>query len=350
MEFNLNINQKAIADNFPTLDIKDAAIIDFLGRFSHSPNIQKRIEGEKVFYWFDYSHISKENPLLRLNDEAIRKRVRHLCELGILEGHEKNRGGKSFFAFGKNYQKTHREVREENPEVELKAQKFGKKIPKGREENPEVGAKVREENPDNHNNHLIIETIEQEEKKGASLFFSSNPENENQTLNPEKNENDLQGGAGGAAGENPLTPPFTPVGTIEPKGATVVRMYDPQLPAVTIVDSIPATTHAPTEFRRVNIGEEIERLKTDELAKETFTLSRKIPSNLYADYVEAFGKEIGGTGETYQNTPAFRKHFFNWSGTRWEIAQKRKTQQNGKGSSLTRAGGDLSVYQEKQIF
>lgn len=76
----------------------------------------------------------------------------------------------------------------------------------------------------------------EENNAGASAPLSSSPENENQTLeaNPEKKH--LQGGA---AGENSLAPPFTPVGTIEPQPATIVKLYDNQLPGVTIVDSIP---------------------------------------------------------------------------------------------------------------
>ena len=54
MEYTLTISQKAIAENFPELDIKDAALIDFLGRFVHGGNIKKRIIGDTVFYWFDY--------------------------------------------------------------------------------------------------------------------------------------------------------------------------------------------------------------------------------------------------------------------------------------------------------
>lgn len=159
------------------------------------------------------------------------------------------------------------------------------------------------------------------EEKAASIFPS--PETENQPLEAKKKENGLQTGAGGAA-ELPLVPPFTPVGTIEPQPAKIIRMKDPDLPPkTTICDSVPGTYSPPSEFKRVNISEEIERLKTDQLAQETFSLVRKIPSNLFAEYVEAFEKEIKGTGESHHNQPAFRKHFFNWSGTRYEIAQRK---------------------------
>ena len=100
----------------------------------------------------------------------------------------------------------------------------------------------------------------------------------------------------------------------------------------------------------MNIPEEIERLKTDPAAKETFALVRKIPSNLYPDYVEAFEKVIGGTGETDHNLPAFRKHFFNWCGSRYEIAQRKTNTPKTNRSQINHAGGNPDKYLEKQIF
>lgn len=92
--------------------------------------------------------------------------------------------------------------------------------------------------------------VDNKEEKGAALplFSSSKPENENQTLEAEKETPPPS-----SAQPPPLSPPFTPTGeTIEPQPATVVRMYDPQLPAVTIVDSVPAkyeTTRGKKENR-----------------------------------------------------------------------------------------------------
>lgn len=201
-----------------------------------------------------------------------------------------------------------------------------------------------------------------EERDAAEPLF---PSSQNETLEAEKKEKGLQGGAAGIGadlgnlegGVYSLEPPFTKIAEIEPKPATVVRLYEGALPSVTLVEPAPPPEYErppretpPAELRRVNIGEEIERLKTDGAAKETFALVRKIPSKLFDEYVEAFGLEIKGTGETYKDVPALKKHFLNWSGTRFEIAQRQKTQLNGKGGSLTRAGGDLSVYKEKQIF
>ena len=248
------------------------------------------------------------------------------------------------------------------------------------------------------NNTVNITLNNTEEEKDAALFSSSS-ELKNSILKAEKKEVGTSPGAGGAARGNDydfavcdqchgvgyytgrngretcekcggsrtitkpkngaLEPPFTPTGeTIEPQGATIFRMTFSDLPGVTIVDSVPGTytpqtderANPPEALQRVNIPEQIAILKTDAAALETFAMVRKIPSNLFPEYVEAFSKEIAGTGETYPNQKNFRKHFFNWCGTRYEIAQKRmKSNGNGR-SHINQSGGDLSKYQEKQKF
>jgi len=177
MEFSLTINQKQIHENFPVLDIKDAAIIDFLTRFSHAKKIKKRIIETDVYYWFDYGKIASENPLLKLDRESIRKRVRNICKLGILNAHPDNQGGEVYFAFGDNYEKTHRA---DLPDVE--AQTSGKQSRTHRANNPELLAKHRANNPDNHNNHLSVNQDQRERTPPAP-----NPSN----LQSQKNESGL---------------------------------------------------------------------------------------------------------------------------------------------------------------
>ena len=172
MEYTLTISQKAIAENFPTLDIKDAAIVDFLSRFSHSPKIQKKIEDGKIYYWFDYGKIESENPLLRLGEEAIRKRLREMCGLGIFESHPSNSGSrKVFFAFGPKYELTHKwEPRYENPEL-LNATSGLKSRP-ARYENPDLSEKPRYENPDRSNTPKLKISFNQNQDKPIDDIFS----------------------------------------------------------------------------------------------------------------------------------------------------------------------------------
>lgn len=235
MEYNLSICQKAIADNFPSLDIKDAAIIDFSTRFSKSSKIQKKIEGQSVYYWFDYGKIASENPLLKLNSEAIRKRIRHLCELGIFDAHPLNRGGKVFFSFGANYEKTHKfdeKEREENPDVVKTAKRTGRKSRPQREENPDLLQKEREENPDNHNNHLNNhKNQEHKNQNNAALPLSEYPKAED--IYPETFSLEAQ-----------QPEPTSPGG-----GAIRVSITGPEHPDITVQDVIEPQTEPPAKSR-----------------------------------------------------------------------------------------------------
>jgi len=110
-----------------------------------------------------------------------------------------------------------------------------------------------------------------------------------------------------------------------------IELHDPETPGVTIYDHIPhkgyPTTEPIGEWQRVNVPQEIEALKTDSAMREAFTMSRKIPSANYAEYLEAFAIDVQGRGEKYTTPKQLRSHFLNWSGTRFEI-QSRKAKES----------------------
>lgn len=149
MEYTLTIRQLAIHQNFPTLDIKDAAILDYMSRFACSPSIKKKIHAGQVYYWFAYQKIAEENPLVGLSPESLRKRLREFCRFGILQAHPDNQGGAVFFAFGERYELTHRA---NLPEVENA--NIGQNRPKGRANLPEVSPELRANLPDNQEYHF----------------------------------------------------------------------------------------------------------------------------------------------------------------------------------------------------
>ena len=192
----------------------------------------------------------------------------------------------------------------------------------------------------NNKGRELKESLESEEESG----FSSTP-SKVFPLEAEKKEKGLQTPA------PRLEPPFTRVGEIHQADA-IVKLYSPTEPGLTLVEPVtfpyPNTEHEPTEFRRVNIPDEIEALKTDEAAKETFTIGRKIPAKFYNEFVEAFRVDIAGRTETYNNRPEFRSHFFNWCGRRYEHTQRAAT--TPKRSHLNGAGSDVSKYLEPQKF
>ncbi len=82
---------------------------------------------------------------------------------------------------------------------------------------------------------------------------------------------------------------------------------------------------APATGPAVDIETELERLRADERARENFSMTRKIPAVKFEAYVDAFKLEVSSTQETYWKVADFRRHFFNWSGTRYEIECKNQS-------------------------
>lgn len=88
MKFNININQKALADT--KLDLKDATILDYLIHYCNSRNA--RIEYNRLkdnqgsWTWINYNGIIDDNPMLRISSKgAISDRISVLREAGFIE-------------------------------------------------------------------------------------------------------------------------------------------------------------------------------------------------------------------------------------------------------------------------
>lgn len=182
---------------------------------------------------------------------------------------------------------------------------------------------------------------ELKEKKGecAASPLSSPFKKTNEFLDLEaEKEKSLQTGAGG-----------------EPKNgqaATRLTIHDPEAPGVTIYDHIPHKgypTHEPAgEFERVNIPEEVERMRNGQTVLEGFVIGRKLPRDKFAEYLDAFEVEQVGLETKYKNVRELRLHFQNWSCIRFGIAQRKATQSTR--SKIVPLGGDSSRYGEKQKF
>ena len=90
---------------------------------------------------------------------------------------------------------------------------------------------------------------------------------------------------------------------------------------------------SPAAFSRVNVEEEIARLRDDQAARDVFSMTRKIPASKYDDYLNAFALEVSATAEPHFSIPAFRKHFFNYAEKRYRIAKEQATRPSEAGQS-----------------
>jgi len=105
----------------------------------------------------------------------------------------------------------------------------------------------------------------------------------------------------------------------------------------------------------VDIAQEVEAMRSDNAALEGFVIGCKIPRDRFQSYLTEFQADVSGRGEKYAQVKQLRSHFYNWSRTRAEI-ENRKAQFAGpkqpgnNRSQINPAGGDLSKYNEPQIF
>ena len=106
MNYSIKINQVAIAHLFPTMDIKDAAILDWMSQFATSPNISILVLDGIVYRWYSYKKIIDDMPLLKIKSKRpIYDRIKKMVDLGILLAHPNNQAiGKTYYGFSELYQ------------------------------------------------------------------------------------------------------------------------------------------------------------------------------------------------------------------------------------------------------
>ncbi len=85
MKYTILIDQRIIAERFPTLDLKDAALLSFLADAFTSPSLQRMIYAGVAFTWISHTMVQEQMPLLGLNTpDAVQKRMKRLREAGLI--------------------------------------------------------------------------------------------------------------------------------------------------------------------------------------------------------------------------------------------------------------------------
>ena len=100
MKYNISINQKSIIDLKINIDISDAAILDWMLQFSHSLKINKIDFNGKTYYFFSYQKIKNDLPILSIGKDAIYRRLKKMCDIGLLVAHPENQTlNRPFYSF-----------------------------------------------------------------------------------------------------------------------------------------------------------------------------------------------------------------------------------------------------------
>ena len=104
MNYNININQKAIAllngSLHQKLDLKDATILEWMLKFHAEPKSKKLMIGEQIYFWGAYALIIRENPLLEITDkDTLAIRIAKLISAGLIVKHlSKDKGNRTYFS------------------------------------------------------------------------------------------------------------------------------------------------------------------------------------------------------------------------------------------------------------
>ena len=96
MKYNIDINQKAIIELGLPIDLQDGAIIDFIHKWVASHESVKVQFNGQIYVWISHKLISDQIPILGkwkngklqpMSKDAVYRRMKNLCELGIIKKH-----------------------------------------------------------------------------------------------------------------------------------------------------------------------------------------------------------------------------------------------------------------------
>ena len=176
MKFSIYINQLSIIEKGLDIDIIEASILNFIIEFSKSEAIQKIEENGVVYFWISYEKVCSELPILKLKKDSVYRRIKKLCEVGILEQYGKGKElGKSFFALTKECEKLNfTDIGKLSEWSEIKPKDIGKK-------SEAVRKKIRstsDEKPNNKKTNIkkpVQEIKEEVSLSGESGLFPEEP-------------------------------------------------------------------------------------------------------------------------------------------------------------------------------
>lgn len=105
MKYITVINNLVASTHFPTLDMKDLAILNWLADFAHTGQMEMKIHDRKPYYWVKYSKVLDDLPPLKWRTEdRVYRSCKKMAKLNILIAHPDNvKERESFYGFGPKY-------------------------------------------------------------------------------------------------------------------------------------------------------------------------------------------------------------------------------------------------------
>lgn len=115
MKFTINgFSQKKLVEF--GLDALDALILRYFVDFKDSSKMVTKNVEDKLFYWLKYETINKELPVLKLKKDSVYRRLKKMCDCGVLEHVTvKKKGVYSFYRLGNKYEELISDTSDTNP-------------------------------------------------------------------------------------------------------------------------------------------------------------------------------------------------------------------------------------------
>ena len=122
MKYTISGFSQLAAVNF-NLDSVDLHMLRWIVDFIDSNRMRSMtLDGEK-YYWVSYQGLIDDLPILYLKKDAIYKRLKRMCELGILKKKTVFSGGKfSYFTYGENFNELLKSYEELEYEAKMRQQ------------------------------------------------------------------------------------------------------------------------------------------------------------------------------------------------------------------------------------
>lgn len=176
MKYNININQKALSQT--DIDLKNAAILEYLIYYCNSKS--EKIEANKVdgYTWINYKTLLEDMPLLKIkNTNTLTPRIHEIERLGFIKTKEIRHNG-----FKRLLVKTTRLI----DTLIVESEK-----PNRENEKPNRETKVNNNTIDNNtiDNNTLIASVDAKDKINALLTDNTNSKKD--TSSAETNSNSL---------------------------------------------------------------------------------------------------------------------------------------------------------------
>ena len=86
------------------IDLQETLILRWFIDFKDTGKMASEIVKDDKYYWINYASLLKDIPILNINKQNIRRKLKHLCDLKILKHYTKRRKGTfSMYTIGSNY-------------------------------------------------------------------------------------------------------------------------------------------------------------------------------------------------------------------------------------------------------